>query len=217
MGSQISGFTTANTMEVEAATKAARLTLRAEDYGSLGNYSVGGNSGIMAAGLTGLSPIVSFRWGDPTNLCLIKKIQFSAAAGATAFSAGFCAFRFWIARSFIANDTGGSSFLPTGNMNKLRANMGTSLVTDFRVSQTAALTGVSRTKDNNPFAILVAGIPAVVGQQIVPPGTMVWDRRPGEFPLVLAQNEGIVVEASIPGTGVWGFTMNLDWTEIATY
>jgi hypothetical protein len=37
---QIIGYTTTNMMEVEANTKAARVTLRPEDYGSFGIYSV---------------------------------------------------------------------------------------------------------------------------------------------------------------------------------
>jgi hypothetical protein len=216
-GSQISGFTSANILEVEANTKAARVTLRAEDYGALGNYSVGANSGIMAAGLAANSPIVSFRWADATNLCLIKKIQFSAAAGATAFAAGLANFKWFIARSFSAVDTGGSSFLPSTNFNKLRATMGTTLLNSLLASQTATLTAGTRTKDTNPFAATIAGVPAVIGQQLVPPGTLIYERKPGEFPLILVQNEGIILEATVPATGVWGFTMNIDWTEIASY
>jgi hypothetical protein len=44
-----------------------------------------------------------------------------------------------------------------------------------------------------------------------------FDQRPGEHPLVLAQNEGFVIQATVPATGVWFFAVKVDWVEIATY
>jgi hypothetical protein len=217
-GSQIAGNTIGNILEVEAATHAARVVLRPEDYGSLGIYSLAASNGAsaMAAGLAAASPIYSFRWGN-ANLALVKRVTLSVGAGATAFTAGAATFNMIAARSFTASDTGGVSILPSGNQNKQRTGlMGTTLLTDARISQTATLTAGTRTKDAQALASLVAGGPATAGTQILLPYP-IFDQRPGEHPLVLAQNEGFVIEATVPATGVWFFGVKVDWVEIAAY
>jgi hypothetical protein len=48
MAAQIAGNTIGNILEIEAATKAARVVLRPEDYGSLGIYSLAASNGASA-------------------------------------------------------------------------------------------------------------------------------------------------------------------------
>lgn len=219
MGSQIIGFTQANIWEIEAGTKAGRVTLRPEDYGSLGIYSAGGANGTtaMAAGIAANSPIYSFRWTQAVNLALIKRITLSVGNGVTAFTAGAAQFNLYALRSFSVSDTGGSSILPTGNQNKLRtSSMGTTLATDIRISNTATLTAGTRTKDTNPLSSTVCGIPATAGSPILAPYPIL-DARPGEHPLVLAQNEGFCIECVMPATGVWFFGVKTEWAELTAY
>lgn len=215
---QIQGFTTANILEVDANTKAARVTLRPEDYGTLGIYSLGAPSGIMAASLAANSPVFSFRWGDATRFALLKRVLLSLACDTTAFGTpGAGVFNMFIARSFSVADTGGGSVLPTGSFNKLRTTgMGTTLASDIRISSTATLTAGTRTKDSFAAGSLVTGFPNTAGIQILAP-TPIFDQRPGEHPLMLAQNEGFVIEASVPVTGTWKFAVKVDWVEIASY
>jgi hypothetical protein len=59
-------------------------------------------------------------------------------------------------------------------------------------------------------------VPNTAGATLVSPFAM-FDQRPGEHPLVLAQNEGFVIQATVPATGVWFFAVKADWVEIATY
>src|SRR3954468_3466400 len=163
-GSQIAGNTIGNLLEIEAATHAARVTLRPEDYGALGIYSLAQSNGAtqMSAGIAAGSTIFSYRWGNAANLALIKRVGFSAANGATAFAAGNATFLLQAARSFSANDTGGTAIVPTGNQNKLRpSGMGTSLLTDARIASTVALGVGTRTLDANPLKAAVAAIPNV--------------------------------------------------------
>lgn len=215
--SQIQGFTTANVAEVEAATKALRTTLRSEDYGALGIYSLGGFSGIMAAGLAANSPVFSCRWTQASNLMLVKRIIVSAAGDSTAFTAGAAKFDLLVARSYSVVDSGGTSILPTANQNKLRAStMGTTLLADARQSSTATLTAGTRTLDTNPIASVVMQALATAGSKMLDPFA-IFDQRPGEYPLVLAQNEGLVLQATVPATGTWKFTVKMDWTEIAAW
>jgi hypothetical protein len=217
--SQIAGATILNIMEVEAATKAARVTIRPEDYGSNGIYSIGNSNGAtaMSAGLAAGSPIFSLRWTHATKLALIKRFTLSMGAGATAFAAGAAQFHLFVARSFTGSDTGGTSILPSGNQNKLRtATMAATQIGDARISATVTLTAGTRTLDANPIASVVAGVPATAGTPILAPFAM-FDQRPGEHPLVLAQNEGIVLQATVPVTGVWFFAAKADLTEIDSY
>jgi hypothetical protein len=219
MGSQIVGTNGTTVQEVDTNTHAAHVTLRAEDYGSLGAYSLASGNGAsaMAAGIAANSPIFSFRWGNASNLALVKRVLLSMGCGATAFAAGAATFNLVAARSFSASDTGGTSILPSGNQGKLRTSgMGTTLLTDARISATAALSAGTRTLDANALATAVQGVPAVAGQQILAPYPLL-DQRPGEHPFVLAQNEGFVITCTVPATGVWFFGVKVDWLEIASY
>jgi hypothetical protein len=212
---QLKGFTTANVAEIEANTRALRTTLRPEDIGSLGFYKEGIESGVMASGLAANSPIFMFRWNHATNLALIKRLTFSAAT-ITAFTAGIARIDAFVARSFTADDTGGTSFLPSGNFNKLRTSFGATLAAGIRASATATLTAGTRTTDTNPIGSIVGGVPATAGVTMIAPYPII-DQRPGEHPLVLAQNEGLIVQATVPAAGTWGFGITIDWAEIAAY
>lgn len=216
-GIQIVGNTNNSTAaEVEVNTKAIRTVVRPNDFGSLGIYSLAGVSGTMAAGLAANSPIYSFRWGNASNLALVRKVLISAGNAGTGFSAGAATFNMFVARSFTASDTGGTSILPTGNSAKLRTSMGTTLLTDVRVSATATLTAGTRTKDTNPAASLLLGFQSTAGLQLIFP-TAIFEARVSEYPLVLAQNEGFVIEASVPLTGTWTFAVTTVWEELASY
>lgn len=215
---QIAGFTSANIAEVEAGTKALRTTLRPEDYGSLGIYSAGGVSGIMAASIANDSMIMSWRWADATRLALVKRVTISAGCDTVAFAAGTFYFQLFSARSFTVSDSGGLSLLPSGSQNKLRTTgMGTTLLTDFRISNTAALTsGAGRTNDTNPIGTVVGSVPATIGTPMLAPFPLL-DQRPGEHPLLVAVNEGLVITVRVPLTGTWKFAAKVDWTEITAY
>jgi hypothetical protein len=218
--SQIQGFTQANLWEIEAATRAGRVTLRDVDYGVLGIYSIGGTNGAtqMTAGIAAGSTIFSMRWTHATNLALIRRFTLSMGCGATAFAAGAAQFNFVAARGFTASDTGGTSLKPSANQNKLRTTgMGTSLIGDVRISSTVALTPGTRTPDAQSLASIVAGVPNVAGQQIITPPFAMWDARPGEHPLLLAQDEGVILTCTLPATGTWFFGVKLDIAELAAY
>jgi hypothetical protein len=221
-GIQLVGNANSSTAaEVEANTKALRAVIRPDDWGSLGIYSQAGVSGTMAAGLAANSPIFSFRNGNASNFIIVKRVLFSAGNTATAFTAGVCTFNIFRCTSFSASDTGGSAILP-GSGNKLRTSMGSSLLTagnssDIRIASTATLTAGTRTKDAQQLASIVTSIVGTGGTVVVQPGTPLFDARIGEHPLILVQNEGFVIEATVPVTGTWTFTVKVDWEELSTY
>jgi len=203
--------------EVEQGTRALRTVLRPNDYGSLGIYSIAQASGVMSAGLTANSPIFSFRWTDATRFCLLRRVLFSAGAIA-AFTAGVANFQLFAARSFTASDTNGTAITPTGNVGKLRtASMGTSLVGDVRIASNTTLGVGTRTLDANPLGSISVGVLATAGQPLVNPGSVLFDTQPGEHPDVMAQNEGWVIQANVPATGTWTFSVWAIWEELAGY
>lgn len=218
-GIQLVGNTNSSTAaEVEVNTKAVRTVIRPDDYGSLGIYKLGANNGAsaMAAGLAAAAPIYSFR-NSTANIYVVKQVLLAMNSGTTGFTAGEATFNLFVARSFTASDTGGTSVLPSGNSNKLRTSMATTGLADVRISATATLTAGTRTLDGQPLSTVVAPVPTTTWFQIVPINTVTLDQRVGEYPLVLAQNEGFVIQATVPATGVWFFSVNTSWEELAAY
>lgn len=228
MATQIIGATSANIAEVEANTRALRTTLREKDYGALGIYAVGGTSGLMATPLGTNSTIFSFRWAPATagRLCLIHKVLFSAGCDVTAFAIGLAHFHLRRVVGFSVADSGGTSLVPSGSMNKLRTTgMGTTQVADIRISSTAGLTAGTRTLIGAqttqflPLASAMGATQATIGRPLIPPTYLV-NRRPGEFPLILGDNQGLILmngNNTFPATGTWRFSVSVVWQEALSY
>jgi hypothetical protein len=214
---QISGNANSSTLaEVGANTKALYVVPRPNDYGALGMYSLGAASGTMAAGLSANSPVFSARYTG-SNLVLLRKVLFTAGNTATAFTAGICTFQCFNARSFSGSDTGGTSVLPsTGGNKKRTANMGSTGFGDIRISSTATLSAGTRTLDAQAFSSISVSIPATAGTTIYNGSMALFEARAGEYPEVFANNEGFIIQATVPATGTWTFSVIMDWEEVTT-
>jgi len=212
-------------VEVEANTKAQRVTDRPLDVGSLGAYSLGAITGILPAALGANSEIFQFRWIHATNLAVLRSIRISAVVSTTFFAAGVpVQIEARIARSWSADGTGGTAqVFSTANTNKKRTSFALSALSDTgtRVATTAALGAGTKTLDTNPFAMIAAPGPitASLNGQIIAPGTALWSRDTGdEYPIVFAQNEGFVIRSvAVPGTGTWTAAFQVEWAEIASF
>lgn len=188
------------------------------EFGALGMYKMSLLSGTMAAGLAAAANIWSFRWGDATRLCALQKLTLDGLSGsATAFAAGFGSIRGFFARSFTASDSAGTAATLTGNSGKLRTNMGTTLLTDLRMSATAALTAGTRTLDANALGQISLSFGVVVSVQYVNNVVLFGEDVGPEMPAVLAQNEGVVLQATVPATGTWQFGVSARWAEVVAY
>lgn len=207
--------------EVDGTTfRALRVTSRPVEYGALGLYRVSMISGTMAAGLAGASEIFQARWTDATRLCLVFGIQLDGLAGsATAFTAGFANASLTIARNWSADGSGGTAATLTGNNNKLRTSMGTSLFGAVRASSTAALTAGTKTLDSQAVGQITFSIGTAVSVnylgQVAFYGELEQNANPA--PIVFAQNEGIVARATVPATGTWQFGVTMAWAEVTSY
>lgn len=207
--------------EVESSSRALRITPRPIDVGSLGSYTIGMTSGVMAAGLAANAEIFQFHWSNTPNLALIRRVTISAANAGTAFAAGVATFGMRAARAFTAVGSGGTIATLSGNDQKRRTSFGTTLLTtaaDVRVASTAALGAGTKTLDNNDLSSITVGVLATAGTVLAPcPSDLYAPNFSGEWPLVLAQNEGFVIRATVPATGTWTFSVTVEWTEIASF
>lgn len=228
----IEGGASAALADVDSGTKA--LKVRAHPMDVLGSYQIESISGTMAAGLAAASPIFACRWADATKLMLLRRLALDARA-LSAFTAGAYLFDFIVARSWTGNYTGGTSILPTGNSQKRRTSFGTTLITDLRISSTATLTaGGTPTLDGSAMMNVRGHIPGtatgypIVSQGGIVPGaaTSAYSTIPfelfrpdwsGEWPLVLAQNEGFLIRATVPATGTWDFSVTMEWSEVTAF
>jgi len=213
MGVVTVGGTTGAKQEVENNTLAARIALRPVDVGVLGSYSVSVKSGIMAAGLGAAAPILAFRGVAPISL--IKRVRFIAQGLGTGFTAGATVFDMFVARAFTVQDTGGAAVTLTTNNAKLRTSHATCSAL-IQASATATLTAGTRTLDANPLRTLLGDVPVTAFVQTQADDLM-FDLKPGDWPLVAAASEGFVLQATVPATGTWTWAAMIDWDELASY
>lgn len=186
-----------------------------EGYG----FRLGAVSGVIAAGLAAGADVFSFRNITSTRKIRLLEVRVSAAADATAFTAGSASLQLFAARGMSASDTGGTAITLTGNNQKLRTTQVASQLQgaggDVRIAATAALGAGTRTLDGAPSGAVVFGVPATAGVQLVN-DTDIYFVGIGSYalPLVLDQNEGFVIQANVPATGTWRFAVTVAWAEI---
>lgn len=180
----------------------------------LGCWSLNGNVAYTATTVNGI--IFSMRWGDATRFALILKV--SVAVIAVAFTTlGLVERQLVFVRSFTASDSAGTALTPAANQNELRTSFATSLLTDARIG--GFLTAGTGTADTNPLASVPAWMGAV--GNVIGGGSLVplWDASSGfQYPIVLAQNEGIRVRLGAAETASTRQTfVNVVWCEINAY
>lgn len=198
--------------------RAMRTTLRPLDYGTLGSYRVSGLSGTMAAGLAANAEVFQFRWVDATRLCVVTSVLWDGLSGsATAFAAGFAKVDMVVARSWTADGSGGTTLTLAGNNQKMRSSMNTTLIGGSRIASTAALSAGTKTLDTQAVGQYSAAIGTATSTQWIPQFDLFHADPGGESPLILSQNEGFVVRATVPATGTWQFGVTVCWTELTAY
>ncbi len=194
------------------------------NYTTYGVYRFGAMTGILAAGLAANSEIFQFRWDpvDTSLLAVIQRIRVSAAVSTTMFAAGVpCQLDLKKATAWTAVGTGGTGITPASQFQLKTAMADTALVAnDMRIATTAALGAGTKTLETNNLGSIVAGGP-ITGSLAgtIFPVTDLFDARvsDGEHPIVLADQEGVVIRATVPGTGTWSAAIEIEWAETNSY
>jgi hypothetical protein len=209
--------------EVDGATyRALRVTVRPVDYGALGQYRIALLSGTMAAGLGAAAEVFQARWTQNPNLALVWGLSIDGMSGsATAFAAGFASISLTIARAWTVDGGGGSAATLTGNNQKLRTSMATTSMSAVRISTTAALTAGTKTLDAQAEGQISFCMNTTISVNYMSTiglyGSLSLEDGGNPAPIVLAQNEGVVVRATVPATGTWQFGVSMAWSEVASY
>lgn len=173
-------------------------------------------SATMAAALAANAPILAFQWTSGTLVGVVRRVKLAAWSLDTGFAAGIATFDMYVARAFTAIDTGGVTSTLTGNNAKLRTAMSTASAVIVH-SSTATLTAGTRTLDAAPVESWNAAAPTTAYAPLANPPVKLFEKLPGEHPLVLAQDEGFVIQASVPATGDWAFAASIEWDELPLF
>ena len=189
-----------------------------------GHYAVAVQTGAIAAGASADSEVMQFRWDTSGKLAIITEVTVTGMRATTAFAVGVITLKATIARAYTVNGSGGTALGFTGDNAALRTNMADSAVSDFRIATTAALTAGTAVLEDNDIGQITThssgGFSAatpIIGSIYLPTTTLFRaDIQNGQYPLVLASDEGFVVRATVPATGVWNLGLLVKWAECDT-
>lgn len=191
-------------------------------------YAVAVQTGAVAAGAAANSEILQFRWDNANYMAAITEVSLTGVIATTAFAAGAITFKMTSSRAFTVNGSGGTALVFGGDSNvdnaALRTTMADSRVSDFRIATTAALTAGTQALEANDIGQItthssggVGAATPIIGSIYLPVTTLFKaDQTTGHYPLVLAEDEGFVVRATVPGTGVWIAGLLVRWAEVDT-
>ena len=199
--------------DVDTTFLAQRISQRPVQ--NLGWYSVGATSGALT-GVAAAAPVFSLRNITSPNLLMVRRVSvgFSTTTAFTAAQA--LEYDLFFARTFTASDSAGTAIAITGNLNKLRTSLATPTSLDCRISAAAAITAGTRTLDTVALGI-AAGSSTGVGTTM--PLTTLMAHEAGAHPIILAQNEGLVITNGIAmgAIGVIRLYVNIEFAEVAAY
>lgn len=190
-----------------------------------GHYRISARTGALAAGAATRN-IFYARWTHATKLAILQELRIDGIYATTAFAAGAIAIDALVARAFTAENgaPGGTALTLTTNNAKMRTLMPTTAMGVIRLSTTASLAAPTWTRDAHPVGQIVthssAGFSSatpIIGS-IYLPNNILYQAKPNdEYPLVLAENEGISIDVTVPATGVWVAGVTMRWAEVAVY
>lgn len=184
--------------------------------GTLGAYALGATTGLIAATLAGGSTLFSARWGNADNFAVISYVSVSVAVVGAITTAVAFDLDLDFARAFTVSDTLGTAMVFTGGFYKLKTNFPNSLFTDMRIATTVTLTPGTRTVDTQSIGLTMVGTGTAAGSLALG-NTILYDRATNDYPIVLSQDEGILIRTSGagPATGTFEVAVNVRWTEMS--
>lgn len=211
MAVQIAG-TSGSVAEVDSTFQALRVSIRPEQ--SINWNSLAGVSGNLT-GVAGSGPVFSFR-NIGSTLMMFHRVTMSFVTTTAFGTAQQMQFNLFRATGFTASDSGGTALFTSGQ-NKHRTSMANpATAPDIRISSTGALTAGTRTLEANPIGS-AHGWSGGVGLTIAQTPLLTHDA--GDYPFVLAQNEGLVLTNSVAmgATGVGTLIVQIEWCEASSY
>lgn len=205
--------------EVGAQHKAVRTSPRPpEAVNTLGAYRQSLFTGSVGAGLAANSEIAQFRYTG-ASLAMVKRIQMDTVCATTAFAAGAISFRLLTATGWSADGSGGSVLTTPLALDSRMAVP----VASLRVATTTALGAGTKTLQGVTTNQQGIGInlgftaPATPAVGVQMPAADLFNAASiYQEPAILQNNQGLVVVATVPATGVWITGFTIEWTEISS-
>lgn len=212
-------------LTVDPTFKAARITVRPPE--GVGFYQLGASTGNLTntTVVGSNAPLFGMRWA-PANgkIAIIRKIGIGFVQTVAWTAAAAQQFNLFVARSWTVSDTGGTQITISGNTNKNRTTHDPSLFalpSDVRVAGTATYTAGTRTLDTNPLATTVFATSQVAAGSATYPQqyNIIHDVNTGDHPIVLDNNEGIVLTnvTTWPASANAQMYFNIEWYETSAY
>jgi hypothetical protein len=91
-------------------------------------------------------------------------------------------------------------------------------VGDARMSSTATLSAGTRTLDSQALGTIVFGVNTTANVvQLATSDLLTAAQGYNGWPLVLAQNEGFEIQATVPATGTWVGIATVYWSEYSAF
>jgi hypothetical protein len=211
MGIKILGDTSGASAEVDSDNDALRVSMRpGQVTGAYRCATTNGATGI-AAGAGAASEVWAFRNASTTKTALIRKVTMSMWTAATGFTAGLSIFELKAARAFTVGPTAGTTTVLTGNNCKLATDHETCgsviyvaddsvLTSGTEVANTTGIGHITATTSNATLTVHVND-------------AVLFDAKDAGHPLEFVQDEGMILYATVPATGVWFLKVNVDWEE----
>jgi hypothetical protein len=219
----IQSNTNSEIAEVGAAVaKGLHVIVKPQDAGPYGHYRLATATGAIAAGAGADSEVFQFWWTETIRYALIQRVWLTGMRATTAFAAGAIDIKLTRATGWTAAGTGGGTVTVASPELELRPpTMGVSGVAEIRVATTAALGAGTKTLDTYNLGWIATHSSGGVGAatpiigSIFLPTLRLFDSP--EHPLVLSENEGFVVRATVPATGVWNLGLAVSWCEVEEF
>lgn len=222
MSVQLRAKTAANGLaEIEANTGAIRHVAHGPDIGANGRFRavvVSGSLVAVAAVTSSAGHLLGFRNPSTSKLVLLEKIRLAFQTNVLPSTAQEFGFAVYKGTAFTALPTGGATITTTTPQLKMRTSHAVPNATLHYANSTSALTAGTYTLNTQPLAeehdfALVAGAAVAKNKTILELtfGTVT--------PLVLAQDEGIIVaNAILMANSLAGTLVSaLEWREVDAY
>ena len=200
--------------EIDATMKAIRASIRPQE--ALSWISAAERSGSLT-GPAANTALFSFR-NLSANPVLVRRVGCGFLTTTAFTAAQEVAFGLKVARAFTASDTAGTALALTGSNAKHRTSLATLSSIDCRICAAANLTAGTKTLDSNNLGI-AGGWSGAVGVTVQPSLNNLFAHDPEDYPLVLAQNEGLNIMnlVAFGAAGIGIFYAAIEVAEVSSY
>ncbi len=224
---------------IDPTTLAAHIALKPIEYTGqgkvLGHYGVCQQSGaVVNSTLSAADKLASIRWSDPSTYLVLLRIRGGVNVQTAISIVLETDVKATIVRGFSVDFTTAAtaiSLATPAKTNAMRGTMSNSLmgVNGPRICTTVTQSGQTFTADAAPFAIAnfpLLGVNNVTGTATAAPvGATspvvdIWNcTMPGQHPIVLGANEGVVIQNIGAGAadGKLTYTFGWEWAEVVVY